>query len=332
MNLSAPPINPMHTSVYTDLHSVQKLRTEGNDQAIKHLAREFEAMMLNIMFKNMRAANQVFAEDSLFNSKETEFYQDMHDQQLSLSLAENKGFGLADMLYKQLRGQFNIQERPASTEPMPLEVRRANTPRVAPPAAGDKPLPKQVMAPVATQDKAGSATGAEKEQNQTSGPEMFSSPRAFVEHLLPMAEKAAQALGVNPLVLVAQAALETGWGQHMVRGRDGTQSNNLFNIKADTRWQGDKVGTDTLEYRDGIPMRERANFRGYSSLQESVQDFVHFLQNNGRYQQALSVAHDEHQFVHALQDAGYATDPNYSQKVLRVFEQLQRSSPGDGEG
>lgn len=318
----------MHKSVYTDLHSVQNLRTQGNDEAIKHLAREFEAMMLNIMFKNMRSANQVFAEDSLFNSKETEFYQDMHDQQLSLSLAENKGFGLADMLYKQLRGQFNLSDQEASGEPMPLEARRVPT-RPAPVVA-ESGLSQSENAVMATNKTENSSNNAKPDVEPA--PALFSSPSQFVEQLLPMAEKAAKVLGVNPLVLVAQAALETGWGQHMVRSRDGVQSNNLFNIKADSRWQGQKVGTDTLEYRGGVPVKERANFRGYASLQESVQDFVHFLQNNGRYQQALTVAHDEHQFVQALQDAGYATDPQYSQKVLRVFEQLQRSSPGAGEG
>lgn len=318
----------MHTSVYTDLHSVQNLRTGSSDEAIKHLAREFEAMMLNIMLKNMRSANQVFAEDSLFNSKETEFYQDMHDQQLSLSLAENRGFGLADMLYKQLRGQFNSSDQQASSEPMPLEGRRVPSRRATDVTGAELPTAtKSAIAP--NSPKRPSADGA---PNGDSSAPLFSSPGQFVEQLLPMAEKAAKILGVNPLVLVAQAALETGWGQHMVRGRDGAQSNNLFNIKADVRWQGQKVGTDTLEYRGGVPVKERANFRGYASLQDSVQDFVHFLQNNGRYQQALAVAHDEHQFVHALQDAGYATDPQYSQKVLRVFEQLQRSSSGAGEG
>ena len=148
-------------------------------------------------------------------------------------------------------------------------------------------------------------------------------PENFVRELLPHARQAADELGTKPEVLIAQAALETGWGQHMIRSQDGTNSFNLFGIKADAGWQGARALTDTVEYRDGLMRRERAPFRAYDSLADSFSDYVDFLKSNPRYREALNQGDDAPAFARALSEAGYATDPDYSNKINRIMGSSQ---------
>jgi flagellar protein FlgJ len=142
---------------------------------------------------------------------------------------------------------------------------------------------------------------------------------AFVRSVLPAARQAARQLGIEPLALVAQAALETGWGQRMFKAADGRESFNLFGIKAQGEWQGDVAVVDTLEYRQGIARQEKAKFRVYEDVQASLQDYVDFIRQQPRYQDAVAVSHDTANYFQQLQAAGYATDPNYAQKILQVM-------------
>jgi len=145
-------------------------------------------------------------------------------------------------------------------------------------------------------------------------------PISFIQSLLPAAQKAAAHLGLEPLALVAQAALETGWGQRMFKSSNGQSSNNLFGIKAHANWQGQVAVVDTLEYRSGVAQKEKARFRAYDSAEQSLQDYVNLIQSNPRYQAALAVASDTKAYFQRLQAAGYATDPNYAQKISAVME------------
>ena len=145
-------------------------------------------------------------------------------------------------------------------------------------------------------------------------------PMAFVQQLLPAARVAAKELGLEPMALLAQAALETGWGKKIFRAADGAQSHNLFGIKASSGWNGQVAIVDTLEYRQGSAQREKAKFRVYENVEQSMQDYVAFMKNNPRYQQALANTGDAKSYFRQLQAAGYATDPNYAQKLMAVFE------------
>jgi flagellar protein FlgJ len=151
-------------------------------------------------------------------------------------------------------------------------------------------------------------------------PERFDSPEDFVGTLLPMARDAAGESGIDPRLMVAQAALETGWGKHMIRGSNGDHSYNLFGIKADSRWQGDSVNIATTEFREGVKMQERADFRRYPDYRESFQDYVTFLQDNPRYRDVWEVADQPEAFAERLQQAGYATDPAYGRKIRNIME------------
>ena len=158
-------------------------------------------------------------------------------------------------------------------------------------------------------------------QNQSGG--SFDSPEQFVQSLKPYADKAAKALGIDSSILIAQAALETGWGKKVINNSLGS-SNNLFNIKADNSWKGDKVATQTLEFHDNVPVKEKAAFRSYDSYEESFNDFVRFLNQNPRYQTTLSQNNNSESFIRGIHKAGYATDPNYADKVLQVKQRIDK--------
>lgn len=143
------------------------------------------------------------------------------------------------------------------------------------------------------------------------------SPESFVSSIWQHAQSAASELGVDPRALVAQAALETGWGKKVMRRDDGNSANNLFGIKS-TGWSGDSVRRTTQEYRNGVAGTEKADFRAYSSAKESFADYVRMLKSNPRYQQALAAGGDVRSFANALQKAGYATDPGYASKIAAI--------------
>jgi flagellar protein FlgJ len=151
-------------------------------------------------------------------------------------------------------------------------------------------------------------------------PQRFETPEQFVQTLLPLAESVAAELGVDPKVLLAQSALETGWGRYLVQRPEGGSSHNLFNIKADSRWSGENASVGTVEFRNGVAQKERAAFRVYDSYEDSFRDYANFLRNSPRYQHALEQAADPYQYLSRLQEAGYATDPEYAQKISRIFD------------
>ena len=151
----------------------------------------------------------------------------------------------------------------------------------------------------------------------------FDSSDDFVATMLPMAEQAARRIGIDPRYLVAQAALETGWGKSVMRASDGSSSHNLFGIKATGNWEGDSARAITSEFRDGQFVKETAAFRSYDSYQDSFHDLVSLLQNNSRYQEAVKSADNPEQFVRELQKAGYATDPNYASKISQIAKQMK---------
>ena len=148
----------------------------------------------------------------------------------------------------------------------------------------------------------------------------FDEPKDFVTALIEPAQKVQKTLGVPFEVVIAQAALETGWGQKMIKDQDGGSSNNLFNIKADSRWAGDKITKDTLEFEQGAMIKKSEPFRTYQSLTDSVDDYINFLSTSERYQDALQDPGNVEHFLQGLQKAGYATDPQYADKILGTLK------------
>jgi flagellar protein FlgJ len=138
--------------------------------------------------------------------------------------------------------------------------------------------------------------------------------------MLPHARAAEQATGIPARFILAQSALESGWGKSEVRGSDGTQSRNLFGIKASKDWTGPVVEASTTEFVNGESRRVTQRFRAYSSYAESYADYAKLLTNNPRYRGVLAQGRDASGFANALQQAGYATDPRYAEKITRIIQ------------
>ncbi len=159
---------------------------------------------------------------------------------------------------------------------------------------------------------------------------VFDTPEEFIETMRPHAERAAEEIGVNPALLIAQAALETGWGKKVIKNNDGSNSHNLFGIKASHAWEGDSVNVGSLEYRNGVAKKEVSAFRSYPSFTESFDDYVDFIKNQSRYESAVESADDSKAYIKGLQQAGYATDPNYANKVMNILERKSLQSAWKG--
>ncbi|KFE57819.1 flagellar assembly peptidoglycan hydrolase FlgJ [Pseudomonas syringae] len=155
------------------------------------------------------------------------------------------------------------------------------------------------------------------------GKKAFSNSDEFMATMLPLAKDAAARIGVDPSVLVAQAALETGWGKSIMRQQDGSSSHNLFGIKATGNWNGGQARAITSEFREGKMVKETADFRSYDSYADSFHDLVSLLQNNNRYKEVVNSADNPEQFVKELQKAGYATDPDYASKISQIAKQMK---------
>lgn len=288
-------------ATYTDFSGLDSLKAAARAHtpaAKAEAAKQFEALFIQMMLKSMRAAT---SHNSLLGSSQQRLYQNLYDHQISLNLAQGPGIGgLRSMIEKALnvKGAGNPS----------AEVSTA--PRVVQGAAA-----ASVCAPVTP---AQSAASREQPAKADWPP---TSPRAFIEAVMPYAREAARKIGVSPAVLVAQAALETGWGKHVPKAADGASSNNLFGIKAGNDWSGAQVSVPTVEYRDGIASRERASFRAYPSIAASFADYAKLISQHPRYRQALADAGDPSQYLAHLQQAGYATDPDYAAKVSHLLGQ-----------
>ncbi len=299
-------------SAYYDFAALDELRSAKPDDqsALKAAAKQFESIFTQMLLTSMRKASEVLESDSPFNSQSTKFYRDMHDKQMVSNIAETGGLGLADMIVEQLSGN-NPNFTPAS---------------VLRPDSGLDGMGRVYKAQTSGQDKARASNEASEATAEKSA--MFDSPESFVKSLLPVAQKVLQNSPLSPVMVVAQAALETGWGKKVINKGDGSSSFNLFGIKADERWQGDKAKVQTVEFRDGVARKENAFFRAYHSLEQGLKDYVDFISSNERYSQAVENAQDPQQYFKSLQSAGYATDPQYADKVLNilnsgVFEQIK---------
>ncbi len=274
----------MRTDTVTDFGQFAGLRNDARQQtpeALRRTAQQFEALLTQQMLKSMRAAS---LGDDVLGGEQTAFYTEMFDQQLAVHMSSGKGLGLADMLVRQLRGGAG----PAAASPVDSTQR-----------ASVSPAPR-------------AAAGAIQSLGDTQTPE------DFVRAVQPHAEVAAAELGVPARVLIAQAALETGWGRHAMRTDEGGSANNLFGIKADRRWSGDAVNRATTEYENGSQQKTRADFRSYDSVAASFADYTRFLKTNPRYADALRHNGDAQHFVQGLQKAGYATDPGYADKIMKI--------------
>lgn len=292
-----------------------KRQTKANDPAaLKAAAQQFEALFLQMVLKSMRDASP---REGLFDSEQTRLYESLLDQQMGQVLATKGGAGLAAVIEKQLA-------RATSAEPVGFEAGLPlRTPATAYPLhrafqalplpSGDAaglPLPVAPSIPIPTRPAVSPGPAI--------APGATPAASEFVGKLLPQALEASRATGIPAEFLVAQAALETGWGRAEPRRADGQPSYNVFGIKAGRNWTGATVEAATTEYVDGVAQQRIERFRAYGSYAEACQDYASLLAGNPRYAAVLGSV-DAGRFAQNLQRAGYATDPAYAAKLERII-------------
>jgi len=279
------------------LNDLRRATSQNTPESIKAAAKQFEALFVGMMLKSMREATP--GDDSLFDSEQSKMFISMLDQQLSQKIAA-RGIGLAEMLEKQMLTKSVLEykaEKPA-----------ALTPQASNPAA-NPPLNSTSISQHAQELKV-AAPGLSNSQAQV---------KAFENKLSAYANQASVATGIPAKFMLGQAALESGWGKHEIPGANGQPSHNLFGIKAGSSWTGKVVSTVTTEYVSGVATKKVEKFRSYDNYGDAFSDYAKLLQGNQRYKNVLANAKDAYGFAHGLQKAGYATDPEYANKLMKVI-------------
>jgi peptidoglycan hydrolase FlgJ len=295
-------------------------------------AQEFESMFLQMVLKSMR---DTVPQDGLFNSDQTRFYTSMLDQQMAQDLSSKGSMGFAKMLEEQFNRAAGTSVSSAapnaanSSEPNPTglspaaqnllqslqQLKQSPNSSILP---GNVPIPpsqspQSVLSPQSSNAVQGIGSGSR-------GPGALTSenPADFVNKVWPHAVEVSRVTGIPPQFMVAQAALETGWGRHEMLNPDGAPSYNLFGIKAGKSWPGQSVLTETTEFVSGQETRVTASFKAYGSYAEAFQDYANLLRGNPRYGAVIG-SQDGTEFARRLQQAGYATDPQYAEKLSRII-------------
>lgn len=263
------------------LEALRRLNASDPQAAQKAVAKQFEALLMQQMLNAMRQANQGFGEQ---RSSASGLFRSMQDQQWAQLPAFKNGLGLTDAIVRQINQQRSGIESSSS-------ARKAEA---AAAVSADAPA----KAATATASHAG----------------------GFVSSLLQEAQGPAASLGLSPSLLVAHAALETGWGQRVIRTADGKDSNNLFGIKAGSSWTGKTADVLTTEFVDGKAQKRVERFRAYDSYADAFADYASLLQR--RFAGATGKGEDAAGFGKALQAAGYATDPAYAGKIEQVAQSV----------
>ncbi|MGV2866301.1 flagellar assembly peptidoglycan hydrolase FlgJ [Achromobacter sp. AGC39] len=286
----------------SDLKRDVKKDPAGTEQQ-KQVAKQFEALFLQMMVKRMREATP---KEGLFDSQQTQMMQSMADEQLALHLA-SPGIGLTQSILSQMQqgkpsdmsdeavraigqgGDLDFRTGGSREVSALLNVMRNNRP-------SDRALAAAEGAPEHVVD--------------------------FVSKMSRAANLASQQSGVPARLIMGQAALESGWGKREIKHPDGSTSYNLFGIKAGASWSGKVVNVLTTEYEGGVAKKVTQPFRAYSSYEESFSDYARLIGNSPRYE-AVTQARNEIDAARKIQDAGYATDPRYAQKLIGIMGQLR---------
>lgn len=328
------------------LDGLKRAAVKDPQAQLKEAARQFEAVFLGQMLKSMRDAG--FKSD-LTDNRQIQFYQSLLDQQLAQNMA-GKGTGIAEMLVRQLSHDKAAPPQPESDAAMAARI--AAIPRGTPrpldgmPAAAmsddaDGSQDDGMIAAVVAQIRAAEASAKTGAPGATDAVPGVAAPAAtttatdqpedgegnvytrFVNRFVGAARAAAQLSGVPARLILAQAALETGWGRHEMTADSGARSHNLFGIKAGASWNGATANSTTHEYVAGRKVGVRETFRAYGSYIESFVDHAKLLGNSARYA-AVRQAGSPEQAAQALQDCGYATDPRYADKLIAIMQQIGR--------
>ena len=320
-----------------DASGLQRLRDaahENSPEALKKAATQFEALFLDMVMKSMREAAPA---EGLMDSEQGKMMQGMLDQQYSKALA-TRGIGLADVLVRQMspKGVPVPGAGPVSAGNIPAATRSASDSvlsalieqggvsgqlsgaSVSAATTARPALPADTASATTTTTTTTTAAAADT-AHKTS---VTSVKRGFIDKLLSHAETVSAATGIPSRFMVAHAALESGCGRREIRNPDGSNSHNVFGIKAGASWKGKFTEVATTEYVNGVPQKRIERFRSYDSYADAFADYAKTLTGSSRYRDVVASASDATGFAHGLQKAGYATDPRYAEKLSRVIARV----------
>lgn len=292
-----------------DVQSLSGLKRELSDspeKGLRQVTQQLEATFVQMMLKSMRSA---LPQDGLFSSEQTQMLTSMYDQQIAQDLAQ-KGLGFGDMMYQQL-----AQSQGLSVEGVlkPLDSTLMDA------------LPTQAMAQIVRRfAPLGDALSAPVQKIKS----LSSNSQDFISKLMEPAKVASQKSGISHFLILAQAALESGWGRREILTTEGKTSYNVFGIKAGKSWEGPVTNIMTTEVINGKSVKMRDNFRVYGSYQEAIADYINLLTENPRYQE-VKTAQSPEIAARRLHQAGYATDPSYSDKLISLMSQIRCHQPMD---
>ena len=300
-----------------DMGSLRQSARAGSPEALKTAATQFEAMFVNMMMKSMREATP---QDGLMDNQQTKMFTTMLDQQTSQNIAK-KGIGLADVLIRQL-------SKTAAAQSQALAIGNDGAAAAAGGTAADGSLGGIAAVMDARLKRAIDAAGGNADVTGSTGTASSTGSagsqsahvRNFQEKLGMHAEAASRATGIPAKFMLGQAALESGWGKREIKGRDGSNSHNLFGIKAGADWKGKVVEATTTEYVNGKAQSKVERFRAYDSYGDSFKDYANLIASNPRYGKVMASAGDASSFAQGLQKAGYATDPHYAAKLTSIIK------------
>jgi len=286
------------------LDGLKQSAKDSSPESIKAAAKQFEALFMNMMLKSMRQAG---GQDGPFDSEQTRTYTSMLDQQLSQSMA-NRGIGLADALVRQLTNNAVSQALQSEDGTSGNGVGIGISGNIAANAKGISSY----------------LDNLKFEQQPAAVKSNFSGPahvREFQEKLSADAEAASKVTGIPAKFMLGQAALESGWGRREIKTVDGSTSHNIFGMKANSKWKGKTVDAVTTEYINGVAYRKVEKFKAYDSYADAFKDYAKLLTKNPRYENVIANAKDATSFAVGLQKAGYATDPQYANKLTKIIKQ-----------
>ena len=310
-----------------DAQALERLKQQaGRDprRAVGAASQQFEALLLNMMLKSMRQAG---GQDGMFDTEQSKLYTSMFDQQIAQHLAK-RGIGLADVMARQLTRQgAAAAPADAASATKPATTGAATTPAQSAPATGGATMQPLETRGIANRiwlrameaARAAPAAQAQPAPPAGAGPLPLTRTREFVDRVWSHAVDAARTTGIKAQFMVGQAALESGWGRNEIRGDDGSRTYNLFGVKAGRNWTGPVVEKTTTEYVNGVAQKTTAKFRVYGSYAESFKDYASLLMGNRRYAEAIENGQSAEGFARGLQQAGYATDPAYADKLTRII-------------
>lgn len=324
-----------------EMQGLQRLKHTARQDASAgagEAARQFEALFIQMMVKSMRDAVPT---TGLLDNKQSEVFQDLLDKQWSQTMA-NRGIGLADKLVAELENRGMVDAGASEDEGGERAENSliAGIPRGTPQVLRDAIQPEAQMHPEERSDEGKergqgfmselaavpAKPGAGDAADESRRADLPGHVRTFLDRLEAPARAASQATGVPAELILAQAALETGWGRHEIPRSDGGNSHNLFGIKAGSSWQGETTEITTHEVHAGQRQQVRDDFRVYDSFEEAFTDYARLIGDNPRYAAVTSAA-DPADAARALQEGGYATDPAYADKLIAVMQSMGPLAP-----